>query len=79
MLQSDNDQVLGCVVSTSLHRAKHYWYRAFVLAICLSAVVSIGDMGDWIWMLFGVVSGVGLGMGVFDFGCDRRTKRGSLG
>jgi len=31
-------------------------------------------------MPFGVVSGVGLGMGVLDFGGDRRRKgRGSLG
>jgi len=30
-------------------------------------------------MPFGVVSGVGLGMGVLDFGDDRRRGRGSLG
>jgi len=30
-------------------------------------------------MLFGVVSGVGLGMGVLDFGGDRRRARDSLG
>jgi len=30
-------------------------------------------------MPFGVVSGVGLGMSVLDFGCDRRKGRGSLG
>ena len=30
-------------------------------------------------MPFGVVSGVGLGMGVLDFGDDRRRRRGSLG
>ena len=30
-------------------------------------------------MPFGVVSGVGLGMGVLDFGGDRRRGRGSLG
>ena len=41
--------------------------------------VSSGDMGDLIRMPFGVVSGVGLGMGVLDFGCDRRRGRGSLG
>jgi len=29
-------------------------------------------------MLFGVVSGVGLGMGVLDFGGDRRRRRGSV-
>jgi len=41
--------------------------------------VSSGDTGDWIRMPFGVVSGVGLGMGVLDFGGDRRRGRGSLG
>jgi len=30
-------------------------------------------------MSFGLVSGVGLGMGVLDFGGDRRRERGSLG
>jgi len=30
-------------------------------------------------MPFGVVSGVGLGMGVLTFGGDRRRGRGSLG
>jgi len=38
-----------------------------------------GDTGDWIGMPFGVVSGVGLGLGVFDFGGDRRRGRDSLG
>jgi len=41
--------------------------------------VSSGDTGDWIGMSFGVVSGVGFGMGVLDFGGDRRRERGSLG
>ena len=41
--------------------------------------MSSGDTGDWIWMPFGVVSGVGLGMGLCDFGGDRRRGRGSLG
>ena len=37
-------------------------------------------MADWIWMPFAVVSdGVGLSMGVLDFGGDRRRGRGSLG
>ena len=41
--------------------------------------MSSGDTGDWIRMPFGVVSGVWLGMGVLDFGGDRRRGRGSLG
>jgi len=33
--------------------------------------VSSGSTADWIRMPFEVMSGVGLGMGVFDFGSDR--------
>jgi len=36
-------------------------------------------MGEWIGMPFGVVSGLGLGRCVLDFGGDRRRGRGSLG
>ena len=46
--------------------------------VCLSAHVYCGKTADWIRMPFGVVSGVGLGMGVLDFGGDRRRGRGSL-
>ena len=45
----------------------------------LSAHVSSGDTRTWIGMPFGVLSGVGLGRGVLDFGGDRRRGRGSLG
>jgi len=41
--------------------------------------VSSGNTADWIRIPFWVVSGVGLGMGVLDFGGDRQKKRGSLG
>jgi len=41
--------------------------------------VSSGKTADWIRMPFGVVSGVGLGMGELDFNGDRRRGRGSLG
>jgi len=34
---------------------------------------------DWIRMPFGVVSGVGRGMGVLDEGGDGRRRRGSFG
>ena len=30
-----------------------------------------GKTAEWIWMPFGVVSGVGQGMGVLDGGCYR--------
>ena len=33
---------------------------------------------DWIWMPFGMVSGVGRGMGVLDGGGDHRRGRGSF-
>jgi len=46
---------------------------------CLSARVNCGKMADWIRMPFRVVIGVGLGMGVLDFGGDRRRERDSLG
>jgi len=36
-------------------------------------------VADWFRVPFGVVSGVGLGMGVLDFGGDRRRGKGSLG
>jgi len=41
--------------------------------------VNCGKTADQIRMPFGVVSGVELGMGVLDFGGDRRRGRGSLG
>jgi len=41
--------------------------------------VSSGNTADWIQMPFGVVSRIRLGMGVIDFGGDRRRGRGSLG
>ena len=36
--------------------------------------MSCGNTADWIRIPFGVVSGVGLGMGVLDFGGDRRRE-----
>ena len=36
-------------------------------------------MADWIWMPFGVVSGVSRGIGVLDGSGDRRRGRGSFG
>jgi len=42
--------------------------------MCIVAKQLIGS-----GLLFGVVSWVGLGMGVLDFGDDRRRGRGSLG
>ena len=41
--------------------------------------MSSDNTREWIGMPFGVVSGVGLGRGVLDFGGDRRRGRGSLG
>jgi len=71
--------VISLIISASLRRAKRSCYRTFACAICLSAHVSSGDTRKWIGMPFGVVSGVGLGSGVLDFGGDRRRGRGSLG
>jgi len=36
-------------------------------------------MADWIQVLFGMVSGVGQGMGVLDAGGDRQSERAVLG
>jgi len=47
--------------------------------LCLSAHRYCGKMAHWIRMPFGVVSGVGLGICVLDFGGDCRSGRGSLG
>jgi len=50
------------------------------LSVCLSDwEVYCGKMADWIWIQFGVVSGVGRGMGVLDGGGDHRRGRGSFG
>ena len=40
--------------------------------------MSSGNTRKWFRMPLGVVSGVGLGMGVLDFGGDRRRGRGSF-
>ena len=47
--------------------------------ICLSAHVSSGHTHGWIFMPFGVVSGVGLRSGVLDFDGDRRRGRAVWG
>ena len=48
--------------------------------VCLSVCkVYCGKMADWIQMPFGLVSGVGQGMGVLDEGGDRQKGRGSFG
>jgi len=66
------------IISASLYEQSAIVTEHFVIAICPSADVSSGDTGDWIGMPFGVVSGVGLGRGILDFGGDRRRGRGSL-
>jgi len=53
--------------------------RTFVSPICPFAHVNCGKTADLIWMPFGVVSGVSLGMGALIFGGDRQRGRGSLG
>jgi len=64
-----------CIISASLAikaEQSAYLIVHVVSPICLSAHVNCGKTADWIRMPFGVVSGVGLGMGVLDFGGDRR-------
>jgi len=48
----------------------------------LSVGLPVGELwrtADWVWMPFGMVSGVGRWMGVLDEGGDRRRGTGSLG
>ena len=39
--------------------------------VCRFTKLSCGEMVDWILILFGMVRGVGLCVGVLDFGYDR--------
>jgi len=49
-------------------------------SVCLSVwKVYCGKTADWIWMLFGMVSGVGQGMGVLNGGGDRQRRMTILG
>jgi len=49
-------------------------------SVCLSVrKVYYGKMAEWIQMVFGMVSGVGRGLGVLDGGGYCRRGRGSLG
>ena len=67
-------KVPACIFSALLYRVERLCDRSFTWPICRSAHVSSGNTADWIRMPFGVVSGVGLGMGVLDFGGDRRRE-----
>ena len=68
---------------------KHFWNRVVAYPICRSVGLSdicwsvqrvyCGKTADWIQMLFGVVSGIGQGMGLLDGGSDRQRGRGSFG
>jgi len=54
------------------------------LSVCRSVGLSFckvycGKTADWIRMPFGVVSGVGRGMGILDVGGDRRREGAVLG
>jgi len=44
----------------------------------VSGKVYCGKMADWIWMTFGIVSGVSRGMVVLDVGGDHRRERSSF-
>jgi len=54
--------------SLSIERSDHVIELSLVPSVNLH--VSSGNTADWIRMPFGVVSGVGLSMGVLDFGGD---------
>ena len=64
--------LVHCSLST---QCKHSRYKFVAYTICRSVgrclsvrKVYCGKMAEWIWMLFGVESGVGRGMGVLDGG-----------
>ena len=55
---------------------------SLIPSVCLSvwrSVRSVSWQNGWIRIPFGVVSGVGRGMGVLDGGVDRLRGRGSFG
>jgi len=52
--------------------------RLVHMCVCVWKVYC-GKTADWIRMPFGLVSGIGLGMDILDFGGDSRRGRGSLG
>jgi len=63
-------------------------YQASISGLCDGTCQSVGlsvhklycgKMAEWIRMPFGMVSGVGRGMGVLDGGGYHRRGRGSLG
>ena len=59
--------------------AKFHQNRDFCLSVCVSVRrVYCGKTADWIGMPFGVVSGVGRGMGVLDGSGDRRREGDSF-
>jgi len=66
------------VVSTSLSisiasESAHGTENSPGPSVCRSVRnVYCGETANWIWMPFGMVSGVDRSMGVFDFGCNRR-------
>jgi len=77
-----------CIFSASLSEHKRSWYGTFVWTMCRSigrlvgqlvCKVYCGKMACCIQMPFGVVSGVGRGMGVLDGGGYRRRGQGNFG
>ena len=74
--------VVVVVVSASLSiriAEQSTYVTDHVIHPCLSTHQYCGKTADWIWMPFGVLSGIGRGVGVLDGGRDRRSGRGSLG
>ena len=67
------------LLALALYERSALCYRRFAWTICLSAHVSSGHPRRRIVTPFGVVSVVGLGSGVPDFGGDRRRGKGSFG
>ena len=60
---ADNEELKGEAVTLS--QVALAVNVALVIAICLSADVSSGDMSEWIWMPFGVMSRRRRGLSIF--------------
>jgi len=81
--------IMHLLLATSLLSSKHKWLmlrniHLDHLSVGLSVGLSVckvycGKMADWIRIPFGVVSGIGRGMGVLDGGGDHWRGRSSFG
>jgi len=64
--------IISVLLSINIIEREHSWYTIVAYPICRSVCLSVGQesilwhVTDWIRMPFGVVSGVGQGIGILD-------------